>query len=94
MARADGSWLVDAMVPQEDVREKLKLPENDGEQDRGYRTLAGMILAYMGRIPKVGDSVTIDQYVFEIVDMDGRRIDKVLIRPLESMKSATRRLTE
>jgi putative hemolysin len=94
VARADGSWLVDAMVPQEDVREKLKLLESDGGQDRGYRTLAGMMLAYMGRIPKVGDSVAIDQYVFEVVDMDGRRIDKVLIRPLESMKSATRRLTE
>ncbi|MBV9614501.1 MAG: CBS domain-containing protein, partial [Ktedonobacteraceae bacterium] len=91
--RADGSWLVDAMVPQEEVREKLDLPENDAE-DRGYRTLAGMILAYMGRIPKVGDSITIDQYVFEIVDMDGRRIDKVLIRPLEGMQNATRRLTQ
>jgi putative hemolysin len=93
VSRADGSWLVDAMVPQEEVREKLGLPEND-EEDRGYRTLAGMILAYMGRIPKVGDSVTIDQFVFEIVDMDGRRIDKVLIRPLDGMANATRRLTQ
>lgn len=93
VSRADGSWLVDAMVPQEEVREKLGLPENN-EEDRGYRTLAGMILAYMGRIPKVGDSVTIDQFVFEIVDMDGRRIDKVLIRPLESIANATRRLTQ
>ncbi len=92
--RADGSWLVDAMVPQEDVREKLGLPENNGEQDRGYRTLAGMILAYMGRIPKAGDSVTIDQFVFEVVDMDGRRIDKVLIRPLEGIRNATQRLTQ
>lgn len=92
--RADGSWLVDAMVPQEDVREKLKLPDSDSGQDHGYRTLAGLMLAYMGRIPKVGESVTIDQYVFEVVDMDGRRIDKVLIRPLEGMRSATRRLTE
>lgn len=80
------------MVPQEEVREKLGLPEND-EEDRGYRTLAGMILAYMGRIPKVGDSVTIDKFVFEIVDMDGRRIDKVLIRPLDGIANATRRLT-
>ena len=56
--------------------------------------MAGIILAYMGRIPKVGNSVTIDQFVFEIVDMDGRRIDKVLIRPLESMTNATRTITE
>jgi putative hemolysin len=94
VTRADGSLLVDAMVPQEEVREKLGLPENDGEQDRGYRTLAGMILAYMGKIPKVGDSVTIDKFVFEIVDMDGRRIDKVLIRPLAGIANATQRLTQ
>jgi putative hemolysin len=94
VARADGSWLVDAMVPQEEVREKLDLPEHNGGQDHGYRTLAGMILAYMGKIPKVGDSVTIDQDVFEIVDMDGRRIDKVLIRPLNGIANATRRLTQ
>ena len=93
VARADGSWLVDAMVPQEEVREKLGLPENEDE-DRGYRTLAGMILAYMGKIPKVGDSVTIDKFVFEIMDMDGRRIDKVLIRPLDGIANATRHLTQ
>jgi len=80
--REDGSWLVDAMVPQEEVREKLGLREQ--ESDTGYRTLAGMVLAHMGRIPKVGDRVTIDNFVFEIIDMDGRRIDKVLIRPKDT----------
>ena len=79
--REDGSWLVDAMVPREEVMEKLNLPEQEDEPDSSYRTLAGMILAHMGRIPKVGDKVTIGNFVFEIVDMDGRRIDKVLIRP-------------
>lgn len=79
--REDGSWLVDAMVPREEVMEKLNLPEQEGEPDSSYRTLAGMILAHMGRIPKVGDKVTIGNFVFEIVDMDGRRIDRVLIRP-------------
>jgi len=58
------------------------LPANE----RGdYHTLAGMVLAHLGHIPKVGDSVTIGDFVFEVVDMDGRRIDKVLIRPSTTM---------
>ncbi len=44
-----------------------------------------MVLAHLGHIPKVGDSVTIGDFVFEVVDMDGRRIDKVLIRPSTTM---------
>ncbi len=88
--REDGSWLVDAMVPQEEVRERLGLPEEDS--DGGYRTLAGMMLAYMGRIPKIGDRVTIGNYVFEIVDMDGRRIDKVLIQPKDMTRNTTTQL--
>ena len=88
--RDDGSWLVDAIVPQEEVRERLNLPEATAED--GYRTLAGMVLASMGRIPKVGDRVTIGDYVFEIVDMDGRRIDKVLIRPKNQAGNVTTQL--
>lgn len=76
--REDGSWLVDAMTDHEVVRKKIGLPEN-GEERREYHTLAGLILAHLGRIPKEGDTTTIDGFSFEIVDMDGRRIDKVLI---------------
>jgi putative hemolysin len=80
--RDDGSWLVDAMVPHEEVWEKTGfLPPPEEEEGRSeYHTLAGMILAYMGRIPIVGDKVNIGNATFEVVDMDGRRIDKVLIR--------------
>jgi putative hemolysin len=81
--RADGSWLVDAMISQEIVREKLGMTPQSENGRGGYHTLAGMLLVYMGRIPAVGDKVTIDNFVFEIVDMDGRRIDKVLIQPVE-----------
>ena len=88
--REDGSWLVDAMVPQEEVREKLGMPEQGS--DGGYRTLAGMVLSYMGRIPKVGERVTIGNFVFEIIDMDGRRIDKVLIRPKDTAGNVTTQL--
>jgi len=77
--REDGSWLVDGMVDHELVREKIGLqPPSAGRGD--YHTLAGMIMAQLGRIPAVGDSVTMGDFVLEVVDMDGRRIDKVLIR--------------
>ena len=78
--REDGSWLVDAMTNHELVREKIGIhlqPENE----RGdYHTLAGMILKHIGHIPKVGETITIGDFVIEIVDMDGRRIDKVIVR--------------
>ena len=78
--REDGSWLVDAMTDHEKVREKIGMPLPLDHEHTDYNTLAGMLLAHMGRIPKAGDKVTIGNFVFEIVDMDGRRIDKVLIR--------------
>ncbi len=78
--RPDGSWLVDGMLNYELVGERTGLKPEPDDQG-GYHTLAGMILAYLGRIPSVGDSVTIGDYTLEVVDMDGRRIDRVLIKP-------------
>lgn len=75
----DGSLLVDAMIDHEKIREQLGLPAREEGQRNDYHTLAGMILSHLGRIPKTGESVVIDNYIFNIVDMDGRRIDKVLI---------------
>jgi putative hemolysin len=77
--RPDGSWAVDAMVAQDLVRQRIGMPPAP-ESERGeYHTLAGMVMAHLGRIPTVGDTVTIGNFVFEVIDMDGRRIDKVLI---------------
>jgi putative hemolysin len=76
--REDGSWLVDAMTEYETVLLKIGIPD-DEDKRHDYHTLAGFILAHSGHIPKAGDKVTINDFVFEIMDMDGRRIDKVLI---------------
>jgi putative hemolysin len=78
--REDGSWLIDAMTEQEVVREKIGMPHLPDDERGAYHTLAGMLLSHMGRIPKVGDKVTIGDFIFEVIDMDGRRIDKVLAR--------------
>jgi len=76
--REDGSWLMDGLLPIEEVRARLGLSALPDEGD--YHTLAGLILTLAGRIPVEGDQVAWQNLVFEIVDMDGRRIDKVIVR--------------
>jgi putative hemolysin len=76
--REDGSWLVDGHVSIDDLQQKL------GRRDmlsRGgeYHTVAGFVLARLGRIPKAGDVLTWRELKIEVVDMDGLRIDKVVI---------------
>jgi putative hemolysin len=78
--REDGSWLVDGLEPYDTVRERLGLPDVPLEERGDYSTLAGMVLARLGRVPNVGDSVTVGDRVLEVVDMDGLRIDRVLVR--------------
>lgn len=77
--RDERSWLVDGRVPIEDLIEHLgrKIPPNS--EPRGYSTLAGLILAELGRIPSITDRLNWDGLDLEIVDMDGQRIDRVLV---------------
>lgn len=85
--RGDGSWLVDGMVAYDTVWSAIGMqppPGEDEDQEHDYHTLAGLILSHLGRIPGPGDTVTIGNVVLEVVDMDGRRIDKVLIRPKQN----------
>jgi putative hemolysin len=78
--REDGSYLVDGLLPFADLQTRLDLPPLDQEQ-RAYdfETIAGFLLASMGRIPSAGDTLRWHDYTFEIMDMDGQRIDKILI---------------
>jgi putative hemolysin len=76
--REDGSLLMDGMLATDEVKLALGL---DTLPDEGsYHTLAGFILTQLGRVPQEGTVVTYDGWCFEVVDMDGRRIDKVLVR--------------
>lgn len=74
--REDGSWLMSGAMPADEMAELLgiKLPER-----RDYQTVAGFVLASLRHLPAVGEAVDILGWRFEIVDMDGRRIDKVLV---------------
>ncbi len=75
--REDGSWLVSGSFAADMLAEKLGF---DLEEDRDYATVAGLALAVLKRLPDVGDKFTHDEWIFEIVDMDGRKIDKLLVQ--------------
>lgn len=77
--REDGSWLIDGTVSMDEIREQQILRQ-EKTGDHEYHTLAGFLLSVTGSIPRTGDCIRIDSQVCEIVDMDGHRIDKVLIR--------------
>jgi putative hemolysin len=77
--REDGSWLVSASVAMADVHDLLGLPEPTQDDDVDYHTLGGFIMHRFGRVPTAADYFYWEGYRVEVVDMDGRRIDKVLI---------------
>jgi putative hemolysin len=79
--RQDGSWLVDGALPISDLLEHLDVRELPGEED-GFTTVGGYVFANLGRIPSAGDQFSVDNWRFEVVDMDGYRVDKVLISTL------------
>jgi putative hemolysin len=76
--RDNGSWLLDGLIPLPDLKDRLGLEELPEEETGKYHTLSGMVLLLLGRLPSTGDSMTWGGWKFEVVDMDGRRIDKVL----------------
>jgi putative hemolysin len=83
VARSDGSWLVDGSAPVEEVAAKFSLEIPDSEVG-AYHTMAGFVMARLGRVPRTSDSFEWNGLGFEVVDMDGRRVDKVLVTPVPS----------
>jgi putative hemolysin len=76
--REDGSWLLDGHIPVPELKDRLNLDEVPEEERGRYHTLSGMIMLLSGSLPKVCDVVEWEGWRLEIVDMDGRAIDKVL----------------
>ena len=73
----DGSWLLDGLMPLNELKARLEIKELPGEERGLYNTLAGLILAQLGHLPHIHESMTCEEWVFTVTDMDGRRIDKV-----------------
>jgi putative hemolysin len=80
--RGDGSWLVDGSAPMEAVAEKFELPSPPDDEAGAYHTIGGFVMARLGRVPEVADTFEWGRHRFEVVDMDGRRVDKVLVTPM------------
>jgi len=82
--RDDGSWLMDGLIPVPELKDRLELKELP-EEDRGrYNTLAGMVMLLLGRLPHTGDHAEWQGWRFEVVDLDGKRVDKVLVTNIDS----------
>jgi putative hemolysin len=79
--REDGSWLLDGRLSLEEFEELFRLSDLPAE---GTDTLGGLVMTLLGRIPSIGDQVEWRTLCLEVVDMDGRRVDKVLVVPVAS----------
>ena len=78
--RDDGSWLVDGDIAIERFKEAMGIDREFPDESAGaYRTLGGLSMKLLGRVPKLGDRFTIDDYRFEVIDMDRNRVDKLLV---------------
>lgn len=79
MQRDDKSWLVDGMLAISEFRDYFEFEELPMEEKTGYNTVAGFVVANIGHIPKAGSYFEWEGYRFEVVDMDGTRVDKIMI---------------
>lgn len=76
--REDGSWLIDGRMAVEDVEIMLGA-SNIGADDDPFTTVAGLVMHHLQRVPELGDKAVVKGWIFEVIDMDGRRLDKVLV---------------
>lgn len=81
--RADGSWLMDGLMRIDELKPMLNIESLPDEDRVGYQTLGGFIMSQFDTIPITGQTLEWSNWRFEVVDMDGRRIDKVLVTPLQ-----------
>ena len=79
--REDGSWLLDGMLPIDEFQQVLNIDKLPGIRRGQYQTLGGFVIAHLGRIPTSSDHFEWQGLRFEVVDMDGNRVDKVLVTP-------------
>jgi len=80
--REDGSWLLDGLLAVDELKDLLDLPDMPEEDRVGFQTLGGFVMSQIGSIPSAGQHFDWENYRFEVMDMDGRRVDKVLVSPV------------
>jgi putative hemolysin len=80
--RPDGLWLVAGLISIDELKEIFRLEELPDEQENVYQTLGGFVMHQLGRVPAVTEAFEWNGWRYEVVDMDGQRVDKVLVQPL------------
>lgn len=86
--REDGSWLLDGLMPVSELKARLDIRELPEEDKGRYNTLAGLLMSLSGHLPLTGERIDCGDWVFEVVDLDGRRIDKVLAQAVREPADA------
>jgi putative hemolysin len=76
--REDGSWLLDGLIPVLELKDRLGLKTAPEEGKGRYHTLSGMMMWLLGHLPRTGENAVWEKWQFEVVDLDGKRVDKVL----------------
>jgi putative hemolysin len=80
--RDDGSWLLDGVMPVGELKFRLDIDELPDEDRGRYNTVAGLLMSVSGHLPATGECIACGDWLFEVVDLDGKRIDKVLASKL------------
>ncbi len=83
VVRDDGSWLIDGDTSIDKLKDILSVDSFPEEEEGYYRTIAGLIMYVLQRIPKTGEYIELKELRYEVVDMDGNRVDKVLVEKIQ-----------
>jgi putative hemolysin len=87
--REDGSYLLDGLLPVDELKDLFDLNELPDEDKIGYQTLGGFVMNQLGHIPSSGQKFQYQDLAFEVMDMDSRRVDKVLVTPIPQSPNPT-----
>ena len=77
VCREDGSWLISGSTPVDEMAERLSMPII---QKRNFHTVAGFVLDRLGHLPRIGENFQEHGWQFEVIEMEGRRVDKILVK--------------
>ncbi len=88
LRREDGSWLMGGALSIEEMRDHLELDNLPDEEEGTFQTVGGFMMARLGEVPSAGDRFEWGGFRFEVMDMDGRRVDKILVTPLPPEKKS------
>lgn len=87
VVRRDGSWSLDGMLPIDELKELIEIDNLPEEDKVGYKTLSGLVMNQLGSIPAVGDTINVEEFAFEVVEMDGLRVNRVLVTLIPLVES-------